>query len=85
MTFTELETALIARGIRRDMLAINETPSDCQYCIQCDGETTELFRIERGIKSEFVTFRDKSAAMQHFQSLVLADPTVFVNWDGNIK
>jgi hypothetical protein len=85
MTFTELENAMLARGIRRDKLAINETPTDGQYCIQCDGERTEVFRFERGIKGEVVTFQDKSAAMEHFQSIVLADQTSFLNWDGKIK
>lgn len=85
MNFTELETEMIAKGIRRDRLAINETPTDCQYCIQCDGETTEVFRFERGVKGDLVTFKDTSAAMEYFRSIVFADQTVFVDWDGDIR
>lgn len=70
MTFTELEKLMISRGIRRDALAINETPKDGQYCIQFDGEKIEVFRFERGIKMDLATFTDISVAMTHYQSLV---------------
>ena len=85
MTFTELENALIAKGIRPEALAINETPIDGQYCIQFDGEATEVFRFERGTKWSLATFCDLPAAMEHFQSMVLADQSVYAGWDGRIK
>jgi hypothetical protein len=85
MTFNELEKLMIERGIRRGMLAINEIPKDGQYCIQFDGKTTEVFRFERGIKMDLATFADISAAMTHYQSLVLEDQSAFVHWDGRIR
>ena len=85
MTFTELENALIAKGIRAEALAINKTPIDGQYCIQFDGEATEVFRFERGTKWSLATFRDLPAAMEHFQSVVLADQSVYACWDGRVK
>jgi hypothetical protein len=37
MTFSELEKLMIAKGIRRGALAINEIPKDGQFCLQFDG------------------------------------------------
>ena len=85
MTFSELEKLMIARGIRRDILAINEIPRDGQYCIQFDGDTTEVFRSERGIKMDLATFTDISAAMTHYQSLVFGDQSAFVDWDRRFR
>ena len=85
MTFTELEEFMVARGIRRDALAINEIPGDGQYCIQFDGETTNVFRFERGARMNLTSFRDLSAAMTYFRSLVFADQSAFAHWDGRIR
>ena len=82
MTFTELEHAMVAKGIRRDHLAINEVPVDCQYCIQYDGTLTEVFRFERGIKGDLATFKDTAAAMKYFEKLVYSDPSVYVRFPG---
>ena len=85
MTFTDLEQAMIAKGIDPNALAINEVPRDCQYCIQCDGETTEVFRFERGIKGDLATFKDVSAAMEFYQALVYSDQSAYVHFDGHIR
>ena len=83
-TFTQLESELLAEGVRPSAFRINNTPTDGAYCIQFDGQTTEVFTPERGIKFDLAVFEDQEQGMTEFKNRVLADQTTRSDWDGTV-
>jgi hypothetical protein len=80
-TFTDLENALLQKGIRPRAIAINRTPLDNQYCIRWDGQSADVFYFERGLKMDHATFADKAPAIRHFMSMVLSDRSAYSDSD----
>jgi len=73
--YADLERELVNLGVHRAALCINETPSDCEFCILDYGDgSVEVFFFERGQKSDLHTFSEATAAIAHYKQWVLSIP-----------
>ena len=80
--YEALFNELTKKGVRRDAIRINLSPTDNTYCILNYGEEIEVFYSERSTKFDLKTFTSDIDAIKYFTELVLSNESVFVDFNG---